>query len=166
MIMKVLVACATTLMSMPAMAGGYASAITDTINLQVQGSAIQMERIGSSYSVSGSGLDSITRTAGTAGTATTAYVPAANSFTTTADQAFTFSEAITVGDSVGTAIAAPTAGVIASPANYGIYTTQFAGDNGGTLAGTLSATSIPTITAGGPGTTATAQRSVSLTVFD
>ena len=150
---------------MPALAGGYANAVTDTVNLQVQGAAVQMERIGSTYSASGSGV-TFTPAAGTAGSATAPYLPAAGTFTqTTAGNAFNFSESITVGDTVGTAVSAPAAGVIGSPANYGIYTTQFAGDKG-SLAGSLSTSGVPTITAGGPGTTATAQRSVSLTVFD
>ncbi len=55
-------------------------------------------------------------------------------------------------------------GVIASPNLYGDSVTQLAGDKG-SLAGTLSPTGVPTVTAGGPGTTATAQRSIELSVF-
>jgi hypothetical protein len=56
------------------------------------------------------------------------------------------------------------AGAIAAPNLYGNSTTQLAGDKG-TLAGTLSPTGVPTVTAGGPGTSATAQRSIELSVF-
>jgi hypothetical protein len=43
-------------------------------------------------------------------------------------------------------------------------TTQLGGDKG-TLAGTLSPTGVPTVTAGGSGTTATGQRTIELSVF-
>ncbi len=152
----------------PAFAGGYTSGITDTINLQVQGSAVQNQRIGSAYSVSGSGITLGTPggfDAGTGGTATTAAIGAGAQYTMpSANQAFTFSESITIGDSVGSASAVST-GAIAAPVQYGVSTTQLAGDKG-TLAGTLSPTAVATIIAGGPGTTATAQRSVVLSVFD
>jgi len=45
-----------------------------------------------------------------------------------------------------------------------ILPTQLAGD-AGTLAGTLSGTSVPTVTAGGAGTTAIGQRTIELSVF-
>jgi hypothetical protein len=153
--------------SLPAFAGGYTTGITDTVNLQVQGSAVLNQRIGSAYSVSGSGVDVTTPgglNAGTPGTATTAAVGVGAAYTTTPNQAFTFSESLTIGDSVGSA-SAVTGGVIAAPVQYGISTTQLAGDKGA-LAGTLSPVGVPTITAGGAGTTATAQRSVVLSVFD
>ena len=153
----------------PAFAGGYTSAITDTINLQVQGSAVQNQRIGSAYSASGSGITVTTPggfkgTGASAGTATDAATAVGSAYSTTANQAYTFQEVITIGDSVGSA-SAVTTGEIAAPVQYGISTTQLAGDRGN-LAGTLFSTTVPTITAGGPGTTATAQRSVVLSVFD
>jgi hypothetical protein len=55
-------------------------------------------------------------------------------------------------------------GTIASPNLYSQSTTQLGGDKG-TLAGTLSPTGVPTVTAGGSGTTATAQRTIELSVF-
>jgi hypothetical protein len=55
-------------------------------------------------------------------------------------------------------------GTIAAPNLYSNATTQLGGDKG-TLAGTLSPTGVPTVTAGGSGTTATAQRSIELSVF-
>lgn len=152
----------------PAFAGGYTSGITDTINLQVQGSAVQNQRIGSAYSVSGSGITLVTPggfDAGTPGAAATPAIGLGAEYTMpTPNQAFTFSESITIGDAVGTA-SSVTAGAIAAPIQYGVSTTQLAGDKG-TLAGTLSPSGVATITAGGAGTTATAQRSVVLSVFD
>lgn len=55
-------------------------------------------------------------------------------------------------------------GVIASPNLYGDSVTQVGGDKG-SLAGTLSTTGVPTVTAGGAGTTATGQRTIELSVF-
>ena len=48
---------------------------------------------------------------------------------------------------------------------YGQLTT-ISGGTAGTLAGTLSPTGIATVTAGGQGTTAIGQRTVTLSVFD
>ena len=154
----------------PAFAGGYTSGITDTINLQVQGSAVQNQRIGSAYSASGSGITvatpgGFTGTGTSAGTSTVAATAIGTAYTPTSNQAYTFTESITIGDSVGSA-SAVTTGSIAAPVQYGISTTQLAGDTGNTLAGALSPVGVPTITAGGAGTTATAQRSVVLSVFD
>ena len=55
-------------------------------------------------------------------------------------------------------------GTISSPNLYGDSVTQLGGDKG-SLAGTLSPTGVPTVTAGGPGTTATGQRTIELSVF-
>ena len=55
-------------------------------------------------------------------------------------------------------------GTITSPNLYGDSVTQVGGEKG-TLAGTLSPTGVPTVTAGGAGTSATAQRSIELSVF-
>jgi hypothetical protein len=70
---------------------------------------------------------------------------------------------INAADSVVTSQTAAS-GTIAAPNLYGNSTTQLGGDKG-TLAGTLSGTSVPTVTAGGSGTTATAQRTIELSVF-
>ena len=51
-----------------------------------------------------------------------------------------------------------------TPNLYG-DTVQSQGGTAGSLAGTLSGTSIPTVTAGGAGTTAIGQRTVELSVF-
>ena len=81
----------------------------------------------------------------------------------TAGQAFTFSESFTAGDATG-ATSTVASGTIASPVTYGSVTTQAGGVSTG-MAGTLSATSVPTVTAGGTGTTAMGQRSIELSVF-
>jgi hypothetical protein len=70
---------------------------------------------------------------------------------------------INAADSVVTSQSAAS-GTIAAPNLYSNATTQLGGDKG-TLAGTLSPTGVPTVTAGGSGTTATAQRTIELSVF-
>ena len=77
--------------------------------------------------------------------------------------AFEFSESTRTADTVVTNQSAAS-GTIASPNLYSNSTTQLGGDKG-SLAGTLSPTGVPSVTAGGSGTTATAQRSVELSVF-
>ena len=77
--------------------------------------------------------------------------------------AFSFSESSITADTVVTSQSAAS-GTIAAPNLYSDSTTQLGG-SAGSLAGTLSATGVPTITAGGPGSTGTAQRTVELSVF-
>jgi hypothetical protein len=138
----------------PVSAAEITSKITDSVQLGVQGAAVQSTRIGASYSASGTNI-SATSFGGVGG---------AGSYNiNTAGQAFTFSESFNAADTPVTTQSV-SAGVIASPNLYGDSVTQLAGDKG-SLAGTLSPTGVPTITAGGPGTTATAQRSIELSVF-
>jgi hypothetical protein len=138
----------------PVSAAEITSKITDSVQLGVQGAAIQTNRIGATYSVSGTNIQSTSF--GGVGGAGTYDVNASG-------QAFTFSESFNAADSVVTTQSV-SAGAIASPNLYGNSTTQLAGDKG-SLAGTLSPTGTPTITAGGPGTTATGQRTIELSVF-
>ena len=72
-------------------------------------------------------------------------------------ESFTASDALVTNQSWS-------AGAVASPNLYGDSVTQLAGDKG-SLAGTLSPTGVPTVTAGGSGTTATGQRTIELSVF-
>ena len=141
------------------------SIITDSVQLTVEGPAVQSTRIGSNYSASGSNI-SITALGGlTGGTATAAATPCTNSYDIHTDgQAFSFSESITVGDTPVTSQTALSGGLFTTPNLYGNTITS-AGGTAGTLAGTLSATSIPTVTAGGAGTTAIGQRTIQLSVF-
>ena len=142
------------------------STIVDSVQLTVEGPAVQSNRIGSSYSASGSNI-SVTALGGlTGGTATAAATPCTNSFAIDTDGgAFTFSESITVGDTPVTSQTALSGGMFTTPNLYGNTITS-AGGTAGSLAGTLSATGIPTVTAGGAGTTAIGQRTIELSVFD
>jgi hypothetical protein len=138
----------------PVSAAEITSRITDSVQLGVQGAAVQSTRIGASYSASGTNIQS-TSFGGVGGAGTYDI--------NTAGQAFTFSESFNAADTPVTTQSV-SGGVIASPNLYGDSVTQLAGDKG-SLAGTLSPTGVPTVTAGGAGTTATAQRSIELSVF-
>jgi hypothetical protein len=138
----------------PVSAAEITSRITDSVQLGVQGAAVQSTRIGASYSVSGTNIQS-TSFGGVGG--------AGSYDVNTAGQAFSFSESINAADTPVTTQSV-SSGVIASPNLYGDSVTQLAGDKG-SLAGTLSPTSVGSITAGGAGTSATAQRSIELSVF-
>jgi hypothetical protein len=138
----------------PVSAAEITSKITDSVQLGVQGAAVQSTRIGASYSASGTNIQA-TSFGGVGG--------AGSYDINTAGQAFSFSETFNAADTPVTTQSV-SAGVIASPNLYGDSVTQLAGDKG-SLAGTLSPTGVPTVTAGGAGTTATAQRSIELSVF-
>ena len=151
---KVLLALSTLFLVTPVSAAEITSKITDSIQLGVQGAAIQTERVGASYSVSGTNIN-VTTLGGVSNSGSYGI--------DTNGQAFTFSETKRTADTAVTTDSV-SGGVIASPHVYGSSTTQLAGDKG-SLAGTLSGTGVPTVTAGGPGSTATAQRSIELSVF-
>ncbi len=150
----------------PVSAAEINSRIVDSVQLTVDGPAIQSTRIGSSYTVSGSNV-SVTTLGGLTGASATAPATiSAGSYDIGTDEAaFTFSETSIVGDvPVTTQQQLSSGGRIDTPNIYGDSITS----NGGTpgsLAGTLSAASIPTVTAGGSGTTAIGQRTIELTVF-
>ena len=142
--------------------------ITDSVQLTVEGPAIQSNRIGSQYSVSGSNIS-----AGTLGGLNHSQASPTNPATlingsysvTNAGQAFTFSESANIGDvQVTEQTQLSNAGRFDTPNLYGDSLT-YAGGYAGSLAGTLSPTGVPTVTAGGSGTTAIGQRSIELTVF-
>ena len=138
----------------PVSAAEITSKITDSIQLGVQGAAVQSNRVGASYSASGTNIN-VTTLGGVGGAGSYAI--------NNNGQAFTFAETSITADAVVTSQSAAS-GTIAAPNLYSDSTTQLGG-SAGSLAGTLSPTGVPTVTAGGPGTTATAQRSVELSVF-
>jgi len=140
--------------TIPASAAEITNKIVDSVQLNVQGAAVQSNRVGASYSASGTNIN-VTTLGGVGG---------AGSYNiNTNGQAFSFSEASITADTVVTTQSAAS-GTIASPNLYSDSTTQLGG-SAGSLAGSLSGTGVPTITAGGSGTTGTAQRTVELSVF-
>lgn len=149
-----------------AQAGEIRSTIVDSVQLNVDGPAIQSTRIGSSYGVSGTNI-SVSTLGGLTGASTTAPATlSAGSYSINTDgQAFTFSETATIGDvPVTTQGQLSNNGRVDSPNLYG-DSIQTQGGSAGDLAGTLSGTSVPTVTAGGVGTSAIGQRTVELSVF-
>ena len=152
--MKRLLLAFSLFFAIPVNAAEITSRITDSVQLNVEGAAVQSTRIGASYSVSGTNIQS-TSFGGVGGAGTYDI--------NTAGQAFSFSESLNTAD-VDVTSQTVTGGVIGSPNLYGDSVTQVGGDKG-SLAGTLSTTGVPTVTAGGAGTTATAQRTIELSVF-
>jgi hypothetical protein len=152
--MKRLILISSLFFTIPVSAAEITSKITDSVQLSVQGAAVQSTRIGASYSASGTNIQA-TSFGGVGGAGTYDI--------NTAGQSFTFSESFNAADTPVTTQSV-SAGVIASPNLYGDSVTQLAGEKG-TLAGTLSPTGTPTVTAGGSGTTATGQRTIELSVF-
>ena len=133
----------------PVSAAEITSKITDSVQLKVDAAASQAIRVGAQYSASGTNIQS--SSFGGVGGAGTYSI-------NTAGQAFTFSETSLSADTTPNSVS------VGTIAPYGNITSTAAG-SAGSLAGTLSNTSVPTVTAGGAGTTATGQRSIELSVF-
>ena len=150
-------------LAVPAAANEIRSSITDSVSLTVQGAAVQSTRIGSSYSANGSNVTVTTLGGLSVGSATAPSAITDGAYSVNGTGAFTFGESALTGDTPVTSQTAA-AGAIASPNLYGNSTTQLAGEKG-SLAGVLYPSSVPTVTAGGPGTSAIGQRTVEMTVF-
>ena len=162
-----LVLCGVTLFGGAASAAEVRNVITDSVQLTVNGSGTSTTRLGSSYAVSGSNIAVETLGGVGAGTAGTAMTITDGSYDINTDgQAFTFNESGLTGDTLVTTQAVDSTNhQFATHNTYGDLTTTTGGTKG-TLAGTLSGTAVPTVTAGGQGTTAIGQRTVTLSVFD
>ena len=138
--------------------------LSSSIQLQVNAAATQVERIGSSFSVTGNGVDTTDgNTASTisAGTITSGvYSPGTIAATQDVPgAAFSFTQSYTQADAVATS--APTVGAVG---NFSDQTSTSAG-TAGSLAGTITSAGVMTITAGGAGTTATGQSITELNIF-
>ena len=133
-------------------AGGLVTKHASSVQLTVDAARTTAVRIGGSYSAAGSNI-----TAGTMGGATSG----AGTYTvTTAGQDWSLTESYNAADAIPTA-AVSTGDV----ANFGNLTSYAAG-SAGTLAGTIDRTHAITLTAGGPGTSATGQFVTEITVID
>ena len=164
---RVLLALAgTTFFIMPVSAAQITNRIVDSVQLTVDGPSITSTRLGSNYSASGSNITASNLGGLHGGSATAAPTVTIGSYEQTTDgQAFTFSETAMVGDTAVVNQASLTSGGrVETPNLYG-SSTQFQGGTAGTLAGTLTVSGVPTVTAGGAGTTAIGQRTVELSVF-
>ena len=141
------------------------SRFASSVQLSVGGAYTDASRIGSSFAISGSNIDTTDgTTAGTvsAGTITSGvYAPGAIAATQdTPGSAFSFSQSYTQADAVPTS--ATTVG--ANP-NFSSLTSVASGAKD-TLAGTLTSANVMTLTAGGAGTVATGQFVSEITVID
>ena len=148
-----------------AQAGGIVSKHASSVQLTVDAARTQATRIGSSFSISGSNIDTTdgsTAGAVSAGTITSGvYNPGTITATQdTAGSAFSFSQSFTQADALPTS--APTVGEVP---NYGSVLSYTAG-SAGSLAGTVTSAGVLTVTAGGAGTTATGQFVSEITVID
>ncbi len=146
-------------------AGGLVTKHSASVQLNVDAARSTATRIGSSFSISGSNIDTTDgSTAGTvsAGTITSGvYNPGTVAATQdTAGSAFSFSQSYIQGDAVPTSAA-----TLGANPNFGSLTTYAAGTKD-TLAGTVTSAGILTVTAGGAGTSATGQYVSEITVID
>ena len=137
--------------------------IQSSVSLQVGGATTTAERIGSSFSISGSGVDTTDGTTAntiSAGTITSGvYAPGTISVTQdTPGNAFSFSQSYTQGDAVPTS--AVTSGTVPNFSSIQSTASGTAGD----LAGTVSSAGALTITAGGANTLGIGQFVTELTI--
>ena len=137
--------------------------LSSSIQLQVNAAATQVERIGSSWSVSGNGVDTTDGTTVntvSAGTITSG-VMSPGTIAATQDvpgASFSYSATYVQGDAVSQS--APSVGAVS---NFSDQVSTAAG-TAGDLAGTITSAGVMTITAGGAGTVATGQFVNELTV--
>ena len=137
--------------------------LSSSIQLNVDAAATQVERIGSSWSVSGNGVDTTDGTTVntvSAGTITSG-VMSPGTIAATQDvpgASFSYSATYVQGDAVSTE--APSVGAVS---NFSDQVSTAAG-TAGDLAGTITTAGVMTITAGGAGTSATGQFVNELTV--
>lgn len=146
-------------------AGGLVTKHSSSVQLTVDAARTQATRIGSSFSVSGSNIDTTdgsTAGAVSAGTITSGvYNPGTITATQdTAGAAFSFSQSYTQADALPTS--APSLGHVP---NFGSVLSYESG-TAGSLAGTVTSAGVLTVTAGGAGSTATGQFVSEITVID
>ena len=152
-------------MGTSAYAGGIVSSHTSSVQLTVDAARTDASRIGSTFSISGSNIDTTDgTTAGTvsAGTITSGvYAPGTIAATQdTAGSAFSFSQSYTQADAVPTS--APTVGAVGNLSDQ----TSYAAGSAGSLAGTITSAGVITVTAGGAGSSAIGQFVSEITVID
>ena len=150
------------LAGMPSLQADITSSITSSVKLEVAAPGTTADRIGNSYSISGTGVTTTDGTTagslgglGAATNGVNAYTPITASQLTDGES-YTFTVSHTTGDTISTSL---TTGEV-SP--FGELTST-SGGTAGSLAGTVD-NHVLTVTAGGSGTTATGQYVTTLTV--
>ena len=146
-------------------AGGLVTKHASSVQLTVDAARSTATRVGSSYAISGSGVNTTDgTTAGTisAGTITSGVLAPGNISATQATNgnAFSFSQSFTQGDAVP-----QSAATVGANPNFSSLTSYTAG-TAGDLAGTVTTGGALTVTAGGAGTSATGQFVSEITVID
>ena len=146
-------------------AGGLVTKHASSVQLTVDAARSTATRVGSSYAISGSGVNTTDgTTAGTisAGTITSGVLAPGNIAATQATNgnAFSFSQSFTQGDAVP-----QSAATVGANPNFSSLTSYSAG-TAGDLAGTVTTGGALTVTAGGAGTSATGQFVSEITVID
>jgi len=132
------------------------SRFTSSVQLQVNAAATQMQRVGNSYSIAGTNVDTTDGT--TAGTVSAGAIASGvygpGTIAATQDdpgEAFSFSTSFTQGDALVTS--APSVGAVSALSNQ----LSTGAGTAGSLAGTVTSQGALTVTAGGAGTVATGQ---------
>ena len=147
-----------------ASAGALNHKLSSSIQLTVDAAQTNVTRLGSTFSISGSGIDTTdgttVNTISTGAITSGIYSPGTIAATQdTPGNAFSFSQSYTQGDAIPTS--AVTVGQVANFGNITSTTAGVAGD----LAGTIGTNGALTITAGGAGTNATGQFVSELTIL-
>ncbi len=150
------------LAAIPASYADITSSITSSVKLEVAAPGTTADRIGNSYSISGTGVTTTDGTTagslgglGAATNGVNSYTPITASQLTDGES-YTFTVSHTTGDTISTSL---TTGEV-SP--FGDLTST-SGGTASSLAGTVD-NHVITLTAGGSGTTATGQYVTSVTV--
>ena len=162
---KAFIAIGMILMTSPVYAGGIVSKHASSVQLTVDAARATSTRIGSSFSISGSNIDTTdgsTAGAVSAGTITSGvYNPGTITATQdTAGSAFSFSQSFTQADAVPTSAA-----TVGANGNFSSLTSYTAG-SAGDLAGTVTSAGVLTVTAGGAGTSGIGQFVSEITIID
>jgi len=156
---KALFAFGMLLMAAPAYAD-ITHRLSSSVQLTVDAAATNVQRIGTSYSVSGNNVTTqYTPSGGSAtssiGSLTVASgvgsIPSLTATQATAGESFSFTQSFVQGDAISTS--APSVGGVSNFSNQVSTAAGVAGD----LAGTIDSSSTTTLTAGGAGTSATGQ---------
>ena len=134
--------------------------LTSSVQLNVNAAATNVERIGTSYSVSGNNVTtqytpeggSATNSVGSLTIASgVGSIPTLSAVQATAGESFSFTQSFTQGDAIVSS--APTVGAVSPLSSQ----TSTSAGTAGSLAGTIDSSSTITLTGGGAGTSATGQ---------
>ena len=144
----------------PAAKADITHKLSSSVQLQVNAAATNVERVGTSYSVSGNNVTtqytpeggSATNSVGSLTIASgVGAIPTLSAVQATAGESWSFSQSFTQGDAIVSS--APSVGAVSPLSSQ----TSTAAGTAGTLAGTIDSSSTITLTGGGAGTSATGQ---------